>query len=126
MVISRSNSKALHVACLALAVTFVAGADEPAVPLQLQADLTVKVLAHAEQPTLASAGLVALDRVDKVAALSHDQGIVSWAGRGNLVEESKRRKLLVLYVAPGLEEEMRAIAHALEGTQLITVAASDS
>ena len=65
MVLSRSKSNALRTACLAFAVTFAAGADEPAVPLQLQADLTVKVLAYAEQPPLQAADTIHIGIVVK-------------------------------------------------------------
>jgi hypothetical protein len=148
MILRRTILNAVMLSCAALISTFSAWADNPAVPLQLQADLTIKVMAYAESPAIKAvdvlrigivtkggnadstqAGAVlkgALDRVDAMGGLAHEQSILQWVDAPHLVEESRRRSLFVLYLMPGLDGEVAAIARALQGIQVITVAATDS
>jgi hypothetical protein len=130
---------------MALTATFSAAAEEPAVPLQLQVNLTVKVVAYAQEPPdgILQIGILtktrsaeslrfatelkaAFDRVDAVANRSHEQAIIEWTGPTSLADEVTHRGLYLLYVTPGLDAEMPEIARGLENVQLITVAATDS
>ena len=102
-------------------------ADQP--PLQLADTIHIGIVVKAGRAESSRFGLelkAALDKVGTVAGRPHDQVLVTWAGPSDLVEQSAKRRLLVLYLAPGLDAEVREIAHALEGVQLITMAASDS
>jgi hypothetical protein len=148
MKFSRRTYPTLRLVCAVLLVSLYAVADEPAVPMQLQVDLTVKVIEYAQQPPIRSADMVrigvlvkpssaqsmrfgaelkaALDRVDTIAGLPHEQSTIEWASVMSFVEEAQKRKLSVAYLAPGLDGEVPAIARALSGMPLITVAATDS
>jgi hypothetical protein len=145
MISLRSRWKAWLFAWMALTATFSAAAEEPAVPLQLQVNLTVKVVAYAQDPpagvlhigiltkTRSAESLrfatelkAAFDRIDAIASRSHDQAILEWTGPASLADEITRRGLYLLYVTPGLDAEVPEIARTLESISLITVAATDS
>jgi len=145
MISLRTGWKAWLLGWMALTTTFSAAAEEPTVPLQLQVDLTVKLLAYTRDPpadvlhigiltkTRSAESLrfatelkIAFDRVDAIAGRPHDQAILEWAGPATLADETARRGLYLLYVTPGLDSEVPVMARALEETPLITVAASDS
>jgi hypothetical protein len=148
MTLPRRTNHKLWLACAVLTFAFRAAADEPAVPLQLQVDLTVKVIEYAQQPAIRSADIVrvgvlvkassaqsmrfgaelkaALDRIDTIAGLAHEQSTIAWASAASFVEEARKRRLSVVYLAPGLDAEVSSIAEALQGIQIITVAATDS
>jgi hypothetical protein len=125
-----------------------AGADEPSVPPGLQADLTGKVIAYVQQPPpraneiirigilikpgnadsthVASELKAALEKIDSIAGLPHEQTIVSFGNADKLLEEVTQRRLFVLYLTPGLGGDVGAIAHALDGVPLVTVASVDT
>ena len=148
MVLLRRKPATLLLACAALSISICAAADGLTVPLKLQVDLTIKLLAFAQEPPISSADVVrigilakndsaesshfatdlksALDGVDKIVGLPHEQSILDWTGPRSLVDESRRRNLQVLYLTPGLGDEIASIAGALEGVQLITFGAADS
>jgi hypothetical protein len=144
----RASGRVLLFVGAVLTDTLPATADEPSVPLQLQVRLTVKVLEYTQSPPPQSVDVInigiltktgvaestrfggdlksALDRVDAIARRPHEQSILQWVGVAGFAEDCKRRKLFVLYVTPGFDSEMPVIARALEGVQVITVAATDS
>lgn len=146
--VRRTYLGTLLLGCAALAMSLSARADEPAVPLQLQMDLTLKVIEYAQQPSIRSGDVVrvailvkasgaqsthfgaelkaALSRVDTIAGLPHEETLLEWTDPTRLVDEIVRTKIAVVYVAPGLDSEIPAIAQAVQGIQLITVAAVDS
>ena len=68
----------------------------------------------------------ALDRVGTIAGLPHEQFLLEWNGSTEMVDEIVRRKLSIVYVAPGLDSEIPVIAQAVQEIPLITVAATDS
>jgi hypothetical protein len=142
------RSAALACAVIALATSFVARGDELAVPLQLQVDLSVKVIEYAQEPAAQTADVirigivfkadsaessraatelkVAFDRVPTIAGRPHEQTTLQWKGASNMVDEFKRRNLMVVYVTPGLDAEVPALARALQGMRFITIASVDS
>jgi hypothetical protein len=148
MIIARFFLRTLLLGCAVLVISLSAVADEPAVPLQLQAELTVKVIEYAQQPPIRSGDVVrfgilvkssgaqsthfgaelkaALDRVGTIAGLPHEQILLEWNGSTEMVDEIVRRKLSIVYVAPGLDSEIPVIAQAVREIPLITVAATDS
>jgi hypothetical protein len=148
MTLARILRRTLLLGCAVLTIHLASMADEPAVPLQLQVDLTVKVMEYVQQPPIRSGDVVrlaivvkssnaqsthfgaelkaALDRVDTIAGLPHEQILLEWIGPSQLVDEIARSKLAIVYVAPGLDSEIPVIAQAVQGIQLVTVAAVDS
>jgi hypothetical protein len=148
MILRHKKLNTVVLSCAALIATFSARADKPAVPLQLQADLTVKIIEYADSPSAKAVDIIrigiltkggnaestqagaalrgALDKAPPVGGVVHEQSMMQWVDASSLVEESTRRKLLVLYLMPGLDDDVATIARALQGIQLITVAATDS
>lgn len=148
MNLARIFLRTLLLGCAVLAISLPSVADEPAVPLQLQAELTVKVIEYAQQPPIRSGDVVrlgilvkssgaqsthfgaelkaALDRIDTIAGLPHEQTLLQWSDSTRLVDEIVRRKLTIVYVAPGLDSDIPVIAQAVQEMPIITVAATDS
>jgi hypothetical protein len=148
MSLSRRRLSAFFVGCAALLASYRAVADEPSVPPRLQADLSAKVIDYVQTPAprdndvirigiLTKAGDVdsthvgtelkaTLDKVDTIAGLPHEQVMMTWLSADRVAQESKERKLFALYVAPGLGPEISAIARALDGVPLVTIAAVDA
>jgi hypothetical protein len=144
----RAGSSFLIFTVVMLTPTLAAWGNEIAVPLQLQVDLSVKVLEYAQEPPPQAADVVrigiltktdspestraatelkvAFDRAGTIAGRPHEQAILPWRGTSNMLEELKRRNLMVVYFSPGLESEVPTIARALEGRQFITIAAVGS
>ena len=148
MLPTRRTTAALLLACVVCGASARAGADDPAVPLRLQVDLTVKLIPYAKQPAVRLADLVrigiliksgnavsarfgaelrtAFDNIETIAGRPHEQTTIQWSGPADLTELCRRRKLLVLYLTPALDSEVPSIARALEGIQVVTIAATDS
>ena len=144
----QTRRPSLLVICVGLIASSSTRADEPAVPLQLQVELVTKVIEYAQEPSLQATDILhigiltkaksvesmrfgselktSLDRVGAIGGRPHDQVPIEWAGPEHLVAESKLKKLLVIYLTPGLDAEMPAIATALNGVGVITVSAVDS
>jgi hypothetical protein len=64
-------------------------------------------------------------RMGTIAGLAHEEAVITWSNPGAFAEEVRRRQLFAVYLTPGLRGEIPAIAHALEGVQIISVAAVD-
>jgi len=149
MTLSFNRTKALLLTLSALLLTTSsARAEEPSVPLQLQVDLTAKVLEYSQNPAPQSAGVIrigilvrsnsvesmhfgtelkaSLGRVAKIAGQAHEESIINWTTPAAFAAEVKRQNLFAVYVTPGLRGDMPAIAHALEGAAVVTVAAIDT
>jgi hypothetical protein len=126
----------------------VAEAEELAVPLQLQVDLSVKVMDYAQVPAVQSADRVricilkkdghaesertaielraAFERVGTIAGRPHAVSILAWTDAEGLLEGIRRNGWVMIYLTPGLAPEMPSIARALRGTRVITISAVDS
>ena len=135
--------------CLAgVAVVGPAWADSPTVPLQLQVELSTKIIEYVQAPAVPSLdririGIVvrtgsaesmragaelkaAFDRVGRMAGKPHEQSIVEWSGSKRLAEQARSENLTVLYFTPGLDDQIGPSAEALVGQPIVTIGAVDS
>jgi len=64
-------------------------------------------------------------RMGTIAGLAHEEAVMTWSNASAFAEEARRRQLFAVYLTPGLRGEIPAIARALEGVQIISVAAVD-
>jgi len=123
-------------------------ADAPSVPLQLQVELSNKVLEYVQQPPMLSLdrvriGIVvkasspesmrsgaelkaAFDRIALAGGRPHEQLVVEWAGATALADQARSRGLNVLYFTPGLDAEVGPSAAALVGQRIMTIGAVGS
>jgi len=145
--LTRTKTILLVVATLSLPASR-ARAEDPAVPLQLQADLTAKLIEYAQAPspqglTTLRIGILVRNgsvesqhfgseikaifgRMATIAGTAHEESVITWSTPAAFAEEARRRQLFAVYVTPGLRGEVPAIARALEGTPIISVAAIDT
>jgi hypothetical protein len=130
--------------CIALLSSSGRG-EEVAVPVALQAELVAKVAAY-DRNLAARAGdrvhvLIvvkakddggasfaksmqsALGGVDKIGGLPHDEATTTFAGAAALAEACKAKHVAIVYLAPGLGDEVPAIRAALDGVNVLSVAA---
>lgn len=142
----------------AIAVTLVAGmilllaplavAEEPSIPLDLQAQLSAKITEYVENPSLAGSGQLtigvlvnardadsmragvelraAFARVGGSGRRGFDAQVIQWAGASALVDEIARRKLGIIYLTPGLSSELATIVTGLAHQRVLTIAAVDT
>jgi hypothetical protein len=131
------------VACSFL-VTSAAG-EEVAVPVALQAELVAKVASY-DRNLGARAGdrvhvLIvvkpkddssnrfaksmesALGGVDKIGGLPHDETTTTFSGARALADACRAKHISIVYVAPGLGDDVPAIKAALDGVNVLSVAA---
>jgi len=120
-------------------------ADEATVPVALQAELVAKVASY-DRNLAARAGdrvhvliLVnaksdasnsfakhmtsALGGVDKIGGLPHDETTAPFGGAKALADTCRTKHIAIVYLAPGLADEVPAIRSALEGVNVLSVAA---
>lgn len=148
MPLAYKRSSLVLLAGVGIALAPAAWGSEMAVPLQLQVELSKKILEYVDVPPFRSVdrvriGIVvkadrpdsvraggdlkiAFDRSTSIAGHDHEQSILEWSGPNRLVEETERRRLTVLYFTPGLDVEVAAVARALVGKPLLRIAAVDS
>ena len=141
-------ARSLLLCLAAVAMARPAWADSPTVPLQLQVDLSTKIIAYVQAPPVPSLdririGIVvktsspesmragaelkaAFDRTGPMAGKPHEQSIVEWSSAKELGEQSRSRKLTVLYFTPGLDAEIGPSALVLAGQPIVTIGAVDS
>lgn len=125
-----------------------AAADEPRVPPRLQAELLAKVAAYDNHFAARAAGralvLVLVDPGDPdserfgaqiraelgkqplIGGVEHMEEIVRYASPTELSRLCRERKPAIVYMAPGLSTEVTAMAVALQGSDVLTVAAISS
>lgn len=146
------RSRAIAVAALVTAMTlslepYPALAEEPTIPLDLQAQLSAKITEYVQSPTLdgdhlplgilvnardaesirAGAELrAAFGRVSASGRRTFDAEIIPWASASSLAGELGRRKVAILFLTPGLSSELDAIVGALGHRQILTIAAVDA
>lgn len=119
--------------------------DEVAVPAALQAELVAKVASY-DRNLAARAGdrvhvliLVnakndasnsfakhmasALGGVDKIGGLPHDETTAPFGGAKALADTCRAKRIAIVYLAPGLADEVPAIRTALDGVNVLSVAA---
>jgi hypothetical protein len=127
-----------------LTATALAHAEIAAVPVKLQAALTSRLIEYLQDPSVRELGTVRvgilakssntdsvraaaefkgeLSRFDTIAGLPHSEASLEWTSAANLVEESRRGDLRIIYLAPGLDSELSSIVAALDGKQIVTIA----
>jgi hypothetical protein len=125
-----------------------ARADNPSVPLQLQVELSNKIIEYVQEPAVLSLdririGIVvkssspesmragaelkaAFDRAVIANGRPHEQAIIEWSSAKALAEQSRSRNLTVLYFTPGLDAEIGPSTAALVGQRIVTIGAIDS
>src|SRR5688572_23161189 len=122
-----------------------ASADEPRVPPRLQAELLAKVAAYDGRFVARAAGralvviLVVpgdpdserfgaqiraeLGKQPLIGGVEHMEEIVRYSSPAELARVCREHKPAIVYVAPGLSSEVTVMALALQGADVLTVAA---
>ena len=151
----RSTSRVVPLAfCVALSILCtlltprISRGDEIAVPIALQAELVAKVASY-DRNLAARAGdrvhvLIivkakddassafakhmesALGGLDKIGGLPHDESTSPFGGAKALADACRAKHIAIVYLAPGLGEEMAGIRAALDGVNVLSVAADAS
>ncbi len=120
-------------------------AQEVVVPVALQAELVVKVASYDRNlarragdrvhvlllvkanndasSQFASRMTSALGGVDTIGGLPHDEATTSWTSAKDLVDTCHAKKISIVYLAPGLADDVPTIRGALEGVNVLSVAA---
>lgn len=114
------------------------------VPVRVQADLLVKVAAYdsglaarsgdrhvllftneddADGESTPKRMKTELGAVERIAGKPHREELVRYEGASALAETCRKRDAAIAYLPPGLGSKIPAIARALAGIQVLTVAA---
>lgn len=132
---------------LALCLLFgrEAGAEEPSIPVSLQAKLLSKlagydrnmrdrardrvrvaILVKPDNPDSVRVGREmqhALGEIAEFAGMPHEEISLTYAGPAALSQACSSRGLSIVYVTPGFDGDSALIAHALSGVDVLTVSA---
>ena len=140
---SRAYGRVSLLICLAL--VSLARAEEPSVPVRLQAGLLAK-LAGYDRNLRARAGdrvrvaiLIksgetdslrvgeemshALAQIGDIAGLPHDEVSLAYANAETLAQTCAAERIAILYVTPGFDGDAMKISQALRGVDVLTVSA---
>jgi hypothetical protein len=120
-------------------------AQSVAVPAPVQAELIAKVCGYdknyparagakaivlvtfqassVESSRVAAQMMAALQDVAQIGRTAHAEQLLPFSDVASLASACRERHASILYVAPGLEDQVPALATALDGTDLLTVAA---
>jgi hypothetical protein len=120
-------------------------AELVAVPIELQAELLSKVAGYdrnmaaragdrlqvllitnpsdTESTRFATRMQLALQGVSQIAGLPHDERIAPFSDAADLAEQCRSRHIAIIIVSPGLGEEIPALSDALDGVDILSVAA---
>jgi hypothetical protein len=115
------------------------------VPIELQAELLAKVAGYdrnmharagervqillltngsdSESKRFAARMGSALQAIGPIAGLPHDEHIAAFSSGAELAQECRTRRLAIIVVGPSLFEQVVAIRNALDGVDVLTVAA---
>jgi len=147
--VGRSSLEGVWPAGLFFAALFassdIAFAQEVAVPVALQAELVAKVAAYDKNLPARAGDKVhvlivvnpkddganrfaksmesALGGVDKIGGLPHDEATTPFTNAKALADTCKAKKVSIVYVAPGLSDQVEQIKTALDGVSVLSVAA---
>ena len=127
------------------AVARASDAEDVAVPIGLQAELTAKVASYdknfaerageraqiailvrggnADSERAAAHMQSALGALPLVGGLPHDEHVLAWGGGGALAAFVKARRIAIVYVTPGFAADVAEIRGALDGLDVMSVAA---
>jgi hypothetical protein len=125
-------------------------AEEPAVPLDLQAELTAKLLKYdrnfaaraaegqaspvavvlvvfrpgqSESESVARRLVAELQRLPQLGGVPHQEQLVPWAGAEGLLAEARKRHAAVVYLSTGLESEWQTLGARFEAFDGLTISA---
>jgi hypothetical protein len=136
---------ALAIVALAVLLPIRVDADDVAVPIGLQAELIAKVAGY-DKSFLARAGdrarvfvlrkqgnadsahvsaqmIAALSNLEKIGGLPHDESELVWSNAPALTNAIKKQHVAIVYVTPGFSDDVGSIRAALDGVDVMTVAA---
>jgi YfiR/HmsC-like len=136
---------ALAILALSVLLPIEVGADDVAVPIGLQAELIAKVAGYdksfvaragerahvfvlrkqgdADSTHVAAQMMSALSGISKIGGLPHDDSEVVWSGAASLANAVKKQRIAIVYLTPGFHDDVGAIRAALDGVDVMTVAA---
>ena len=128
---------------LALLDVDSAWAEDVAVPVSLQAELTAKVALYDRNFSARAGGHVqvliltkardaqstrvaaqirnAFEAIERVAGLPHTETVAPFSSGADLAATCKAKKYAIVYVTPGLGDELEAIAKGLSGISVLSV-----
>jgi hypothetical protein len=140
---SRAYGQVLLLVCLA--VVSLARAEEPSVPVRLQASLLAKlagydrnmqtragdrvrvaILIKSSDPDSARVGEEmshALGQIPDIAGLPHDEVSLVYTTAEALPQTCAAQRIAILYVTPGFDGDALKISQALRGADVLTVSA---
>jgi hypothetical protein len=123
----------------------VSRAELVAVPIELQAELLSKVAGYdrnmaaragdrlqvllvtnpsdTESTRFATRMQLALQAVSQIAGLPHDERVAPFSSAADLAQQCRARHIAILIVGPGLGDQIPALRDALDGVDVLTVAA---
>lgn len=115
-------------------------------PVSLQAELLAKVAGYdrrlparagdvvhvlivtrpgdADSARIAAQMELALKGRSDIGGLPHDEATAAYAGASTLGQTVRMRRISIVYLTPGLRDEIGAIARALEGVSVLSVASA--
>jgi hypothetical protein len=76
---------------------------------------------HADSAAAAAQMAAALGRVPNIAGLPHDEFTHTYTRADALAESCKARRIAVVVLGPGFEEDIEVIRRALDGLEVLTV-----
>lgn len=121
------------------------GAEEPSVPVGLEAELLAKVAAY-DKHMAARAGdrvhvvilvkqgnpdserasaqaVSAIGAIGQIGGRAHDELVLPYAGAAALAEVCRTRHAAIVFITPGFTDDIGAIAGALEGVDVLSASA---
>ncbi len=142
-----NHRKTLKLFALGASVVLVAqaiAAEEPAVPVGLQAELTAKIVAYdrnyvaraggkakllivskpgdPESTKIANQAKAAFGGLAEVGGVPHEEVTLAYSGAKSLADEVAKHKATVVYLSTGLSPDIAAIAEALSGHDVVSIA----
>jgi hypothetical protein len=120
-------------------------AEEAPVPVSRQAELLVRVAGYdrnlparaggkarvlilvksddADSRAVAAAMENALRRFDKIGGIPDEVSTATFTSGAQVAASCRQNRISIVYVAPGLDESVAELAHALDGVDVLTAAA---
>ena len=83
--------------------------------------LLVTRAGHADSAAVAAQMAAALGRVPSIGGLPHDELTHTYARADALAELCRARRITIVVLGPGFEEDIEAIRRALDGLEVMTV-----
>jgi hypothetical protein len=134
------------VAVVVLALTRASLAQSALVPADLQAELLAKLAPYdrnfseragslavvliVARPGNPHSNLMAgvmkseLGKIDRIGALPHREKLIPFEGAAALAQRCRSEGAAIVYLAPGLEDEVPAIRESLSGTSILSISSA--